>query len=187
MQLAFDSRRKGSTTLERAHPGAKFIDVTSKGVEPWVRLSPFYPHEGLPVPFSPDHSAASVEGVWQGLKVFESCDVDVGKFEVRTMRGIKRTVRKFGPVLGHRQGVTGDTILNYLEARRTIYLPTYRYILEHSAASVVGELRSLATRQPLVLLDYETNGDIEDLRRPLSHASLVVAYLQDRWPADATR
>ncbi|MDB0601986.1 hypothetical protein PL373_12645 [Tenacibaculum maritimum] len=42
-----------------------------------------------------------VEGVWQGLKVFESSDIDVKKFEIDSMKNIKRTVRKNAKVLGH--------------------------------------------------------------------------------------
>lgn len=34
----------------------------------------------------------------------------------------------------------------------------------------------------IVLLDYETNGDIDDLSKPLSHASLVKAYCENAWP-----
>jgi hypothetical protein len=49
------------------------------------------------------------------------------------------------------------------------------------------ELRSLAglvEKGDVVLLDYETNGDVNDLSRPLSHASLVIAYLEGAWPTD---
>ena len=38
-------------------------------------------------------------------------------------------------------------------------------------------------RRPVVLLDYETNGDVEDLSRPLSHAALVKCHLEGEWPA----
>ena len=69
--------------------------------------------------------AASVEGVWQGLKVFESADVDRRKFEVTSMKGLKRTVRRFGQCLGHRWGAGDWTLLGYREARYRIYLPTY--------------------------------------------------------------
>jgi hypothetical protein len=34
----------------------------------------------------------------------------------------------------------------------------------------------------VVLLDYETNTDLDDLSRPLSHAALVVRYLDSCWP-----
>jgi hypothetical protein len=33
-----------------------------------------------------------------------------------------------------------------------------------------------------VLLDYETNADVFDAASPLSHAQLVKAYLENRWP-----
>ena len=36
-----------------------------------------------------------------------------------------------------------------------------------------------------MLLDYETNGDVEDMPTPLSHAALVKRYLEDDWPAEA--
>ena len=39
-------------------------------------MSPFYPHGDIPVPFSQGYTAACVEAVWQGLKVFEDEDVD---------------------------------------------------------------------------------------------------------------
>ena len=59
-----------------------------------VRLSPFYPYGGIPVPFSEGYTAMCVEAIWQGLKVFESADVDVDMFANDTMKNIKRTVRQ---------------------------------------------------------------------------------------------
>ena len=70
--------------------GEQIIDVTSKGPDPWVRFSPFYPHGGIPVPFSPGEVAASVEGIWQGLKVFENADVDPTSLANTKMKGIQR-------------------------------------------------------------------------------------------------
>lgn len=185
MKLYNETRRKKQETLERAYPGAVFIDITSKGVEPWVQLSPFYPHGDFPVPFSPDLTAYSVEGVWQGLKVFEQADIDVSKFNVRSMSGLKRSVRRFGAVKGHRAGPHAEHLLGYLEARRTIYLPTYRFLLEKKATAVVERIASLAEKQPVVLLDFETNGNVEDLSKPLSHAALVVHHLSGNWPSES--
>ena len=178
------SRRKAAATIEREHPGAAVLDVTSRGGEPWVQFSPFYPHGGLPVPFSSGTTAESVEGVWQGLKVFETADVDPAKFAVNSMRGLKRTVRKFGPVRGHRRGVNGAELLDYAAARRAIYLPTYRFVLEKRTAEVVEELRNLCDRGPVVLLDYEINTDLDDLSRPLSHAALLAAWVRGEWPGN---
>lgn len=180
MQIEVASRRR---KLNR--PDATVIDVTSRATEPWVRFSPFYPHGGIPVPMSPGVESESVEGVWQALKVFGSADVDATKLTVRTMKGLKRTVRRFGPVQGHRAGLHGTTLLDYRTACHEIYLPTYRWVLEHRVPDLVAELRALAESTPLVLLDYTTNGDVDDLTTPLSHAALVADHL--RSPTTSTR
>jgi len=82
------------------------LDLTSRGPDPWVRFSPFWPHGGIPVPLSDGRTGASVEGIWQALKVFETAGVDESKLGVTTMRGLKRTARRLGAVRGHRAGLT---------------------------------------------------------------------------------
>ncbi|GGV04412.1 hypothetical protein GCM10010182_23430 [Actinomadura cremea] len=116
----------------------------------------------------------SVEGVWQGLKVFEGVDVDPGRFRIASMKGIKRTVRMYGPVLGHR---LGDELVPYERARREIYLPTYRWVLENRLGELVERLRGMGD---VVLLDYTVNGDVADVRTPLSHAALVRSWVSSR-------
>lgn len=100
--ISVGSRRSSAEKLKERHPLATIIDFTSRGESPWVRFSPFYPHGGIPVPFSPGVSGASVEGIWQGLKVFEKEDIDLSKFSIKNMSGIKRSSRRLGKVLGHR-------------------------------------------------------------------------------------
>jgi hypothetical protein len=167
--------------MAKNHPGAAVVDVTSKGPAPWVRLSPFYPHGGIPVPFTPEVTGESVEGIWQALKVFDGADVDATKLRVTTMTGLKRTVRRFGAVRGHRAGLEGADLLPYEEARRRVYLPTYRWVLENRVEAEVAELRSLAAEREVVLLDYTTNGDVTDLSTPLSHAALVARHVRGEW------
>lgn len=174
--------RHARDKVGKRHPGAVVLDLTSRGPDPWVRFSPFYPHGRIPVPFTPGRAAMSVEGVWQALKVFETQDVDPSKLDVATMKGLKRTVRRLGRCLGHREGLAGERLLGYREARHRIYLPTYRHVLDHHLAPEVAELRRLAAAGDLVLLDYETNPDPDDLSRPLSHAGLVMRLLQGTWP-----
>jgi hypothetical protein len=170
-------------TADRLPPEVVRIDVTSRGPEPWVRFSPFYPHGGIPVPLSPGVESATVEGIWQGLKVFEHQDVDIGAFTNTTLRHLKRGGNGRGRVLGHRAGLGSADLLGYVAARYAIYLPAYRWVLDHCLPAHVAELRTLLTESPLALLDFETNDDVEDASRPLSHASLVRAYLLDAWPA----
>jgi hypothetical protein len=180
------SRRRSAAAIEAAALDALVLDVTSRGPAPWVRLSPFYPHGDVPVPFSPGETGESVEGVWQALKVFADADVDPGRLRVTTMKGLKRTVRRYGAVRGHRTGLTGDRLLGYEEARRRIYLPTYRWILENAAADLVAELRRISVDRDVVLLDHTTNGEVANLGTPLSHAALVALFLSGTWPVESS-
>ena len=182
MPIIVESRRKRPSTIAKAWPGALILDVTSKGEEPWVRFSPFYPHGGIPVPNSPGTFARSVEGLWQGLKVFEHEDIDPSRWAISDMKGLKRAGGKRGKVLGHRFGVGSAVLLSYRDARYRIYLPAYRWVLENRLTAEVARLRVKLASRPVVLLDYETNGDVANLSRPLSHAALVKSYLEGSWP-----
>src|SRR5262245_8977759 len=171
MPIVVESRRKKKSTVEKAWPDALILDVTSKGEEPWVRFSPFYPHGGIPIPGEPGTFAESVEGLWQGLKVFEHEDIDPSRWRITDLKNIKRAAGgKRGGVLGHLFGIGSGVLLSYRAARLRIYLPAYRWVLENRLASEVGRLRKEMAARTVVVLDYETNGDIEDLSSPLSHA-----------------
>ncbi len=180
--ILIQNRRASQERIRQQHPGASIFDVTSRGPQPWVRFSPFYPHGNIPVPFSPGQVSASVEGIWQGLKVFEKVDVDASRFAVTSMKGLKRSARTYGNVLGHRQGVKGERLLSYAEARRAIYLPTYHWVLVNCLQDLLAELEKLAKDQIVILLDYETNCELNNLVRPLSHAGLIKRYLEGQWP-----
>ena len=181
--IIIESKRKKLQTILKQYPGAIPADVTSTATDGLVKLSPFYPHGGIPVPFSEGFTATCVEAIWQGLKVFESCDVDVQLFQNDTMRNIKRTVRRFGKPLGHRKGVNGTELLGYIEARKQIYIPTYKWVLENKVASIIERLRTASIEgKTIILLDYDTNADVENAKKPLSHASLIKAYVEGTYP-----
>lgn len=181
--IIIESKRKKPATILKKYPGAVLADVTSGAKDEFVELSPFYPHYGIPVPFSEGYTATCVEAIWQGLKVFEGEDVDVDMFYNDTMKNIKRTVRRFGKPLGHRKGVNGTELLGYLEARKQIYIPTYRWVLENKVADIIESLREICNQgKTIVLLDYTTNEDVENTRKPLSHAALIKAYIEGVYP-----
>jgi hypothetical protein len=173
-----ESRKKKVRTLNAQYPNAIIIDLTSKSESEYKVFSPFYPHGNIPVPFSQNVFSCSVEGIWQGLKVFESCDIDTSKFKITDMKGIKRSVRVFGKIKGHREGVNGIQILDYRTARKEIYIKTYYWLLENKLKKQVEELTDLAKKRDIVLLDYETNTDIENFNKPISHAGLVKLYIE---------
>ena len=163
------SKRKKTETLLKEYPGCVIIDVTSNSSDvDFVKLSPFYPHGGIPVP-GMNRTAACVEGIWQGLKTFESGEgISTETLSNSTMKNLKRTVRTHGRCKGH---LYGDRLLEYIEARKLIYLPSYRWVLENKLQDLCRRLKTLSAQRTVVLLEYETNADVEDWRKPLSHAS----------------
>ena len=179
--IYIESKRKSLEAIKEKYPDAMIIDVTSKAQDEFVKFSPFYPNGGIPVPFT-DDIALSVEGIWQGLKVFEDADVDTKMFTKNDMKGMKRMVSKLGPCLGHRKGVHGEELLDYIQARKLIYLPSYKWVLENKLQKLVTAVRCISKNKPVVLLDYNTNPDVNDPRRPLSHASLIKAYVEGNYP-----
>ena len=74
--IIIESKRKKPATILKKYPGAILADVTSQADTKLREFSPFYPHYGIPVPFSEGYIATCVEAIWQGLKVFEGADVD---------------------------------------------------------------------------------------------------------------
>ena len=182
--IIVESKRKKAATILKRYPDAILADVTSGAKDGLVKLSPFYPHGGIPVPFSEGYTATCVEAIWQGLKVFEGEDVDIQMFYNDTMKNIKRTVRRLGKPLGHRKGVNGTELLGYIEARKQIYIPAYRWVLENKVASIIERLREASKTKTIVLLDYDTNSDVENVKKPLSHASLIKAYAEGIYPYD---
>ena len=154
--IIIESKRKKSATILKKYPDAILADVTSSAKDGLVKLSPFYPHGG--------------------------CDVDTSLFDNDTMKGLKRTVMKYGKPLGHRKGVNGTELLGYIEARKQIYIPTYRWVLENKVTHIIERLREASKTKTIVLLDYDTNADVENAKKPLSHASLIKAYVEGIYP-----
>lgn len=182
MIIIANKKRKPETLLKKYGADAVIADVTSHATNQLVQLSPFYPHGGIPIPFSEGHTAMSVEGIWQGLKVFESAGVDYEMFRNATMKNIKRTVRSFGRPLGHQKGLNSAELLSYIEARKLIYIPSYRWVLENKVQHIIARLRLATQTKTIILLDYNTNEDLDNPTKPLSHAALVKAYVEGKYP-----
>lgn len=179
------NKKRGIERIEKEFPNAYILDITSSSDKRYAQLlSPFYPHGNIPIPNTPSLKATCVEAVWQGLKVFETADVDLSIFNNDTMRNLKRTVRKYGKPIGHRYGVYSDKILNYFEARMLIYLPTYKYVLDNVSEvhNILERIREKSKTSVVILLDYNTNSDYRDTTKPLSHAELVKLYIEDNYP-----
>lgn len=178
--IVVQSRRRKIENIQKEFPNSVIVDVTSKAEMPMLKFSPFFPIGNIPIPFSKNRFSKSVEGIWQGLKVFESQDIDASKFENTSMKGLKRTVRRFGKPLGHRKGIDSGELLDYISARKEIYLPVYKWVLENYLKNEIEELKKIANTSTLILLDYETNGDIDNTSKPLSHAQLIKMKIEGK-------
>ena len=58
--IAIESKRRKRENILKRYPDAVIADVTSQATDGLVRLSPFYPHGGIPVPFSEGYTAMCV-------------------------------------------------------------------------------------------------------------------------------
>ena len=187
MIVVANKKRKIEKIMEE-NPGAYILDVTSSSEQYEGKiLSPFYPHYRIPIPGdSKTVTAACVEAIWQGLKVFENVGIDLAMFRNDTMKNIKRTVRKFGKPLGHQYGVFSKELLGYDDAKRLIYIPAYKYVLENVPAvkRSLDKIRTILETRDVVLLDYNLNPDNADKTKPLSHAELIKMYLEGRYPEE---
>ncbi len=187
VMIYVENKKRKLEKIQGQYPNACILDITSASEKRDAQmLSPFYPHGNIPVPFTPGMTATCVEAVWQGLKVFQTADVDVEVFKNDTMKGLKRTVRHFGSPLGHRKGVYGEELLNYFDARMQIYLPTYKWILDNVPAvhGIVSRIAEKAKTSDIVFLDYNTNIEFRDITSPLSHAGLVKLYIEGNYPKE---
>lgn len=180
--IIIESKRKKIENILKKYPDAIIADVTSNAKDGLVKLSPFYPHGGIPVPFSDGLTAECVEGIWQGLKVFENEGINKAMFRNRTMKNIKRTVRTHGKVLGHQKGVNSSVILGYVEAKQQIYIPTFKWVLENKVSHIIDRLRNASKDKTIILLDYNTCCDVDSPAKPLSHAYLIKAYVEGLYP-----
>ncbi|WP_337667635.1 DUF6939 family protein [Prevotella sp.] len=58
--VVIESKRRKRENILKKYPDAIIADVTSQATDGLVRLSPFYPHGGIPVPFNDGYTAMCV-------------------------------------------------------------------------------------------------------------------------------
>ena len=49
-------------------------------------------------------------------------------------------------------------------------------------ANIIERLRESSKTKTIILLDYDTNTDVDNPKKPLSHASLIKAYVEGIYP-----
>lgn len=131
--------------------GFKVIDLTRDSTdEVYRKFHPSFPHGDVPIPEFPEYTAQSVEGIWEGLKMFETTGVDESKFHCTVPNHLARTEAFYGKYLGHRFGV--NTILTKDEAFDKIFVPLYRWQVLVKLEKEFRILQNLYPTQPMVWL-----------------------------------
>lgn len=180
--IVVESKNSSIESIQKKYPNAIIADITSDAKDVLVRLSPSFPHGGIPVSDYDYATAYSVEAIWQGLKVFENEDVDTSIFTMNTAIGLKRNSPSLGKMIGHRVCSNGEEILNYADARRRIFISRYRWVLDYKVQDIIKSLRKASETKTIVLLDFNTNCDLENYKEPISCAYLVKAYAEGLSP-----
>lgn len=167
MSIVVINKRHKKQIAQLEKEGALLIDVTaSSDSETFRKFDPSYPHGDIPVPsLCKDEAifAMSVEGIWQGLKVFQCQGIDASKFRVRTMKGIRRCANDTrGALLGHVL-YASEEVLSAQQAHEAIFVTAYKHVLETRLQNELLLLKGLVDEgHTVVLLDMDD-----------SHASLI--------------
>jgi hypothetical protein len=122
----------------------------------------------------------SVEGIWEGLKVFEKEGPDVFRMTISNYKGLKRNGA--GAYKGHSAG-SDRPLLNQREARKKILLPAYRFVLKNYCESQLNTIKeALKEGRKVVIVDRHSPADIYDESKPISYGVLLKYYLLDKYP-----
>lgn len=155
--IILESKKDNLQKIVKMNPEVIIADVTINSNNALKRLSPSFEWGNIPVPNTFLY-APSVEAVWNELRIAEN-DKDV-----------------------YRIGCGGRVVYDYIKARKKIFIPTYRWMLENNAAEIIKRMRVANRDKTVVLYDGEDNYDIENPSKPLSHAYLVKAYVEGLSP-----
>jgi hypothetical protein len=153
-------------------------DTADKGsFESWVWSNPTnqaidHHYEGV--------DAVSVECLWQGCKIFKFG----GRPDELTLMGDWRRGKAKRPI-GAWRGEGIPLITSPGGARRAIYVPAFRRLVEHwlQDEEVKGWVEKAKQHPgPVFLRDHDTGRGI-DRNGPMSHAWVLCEYLNSgRWP-----
>jgi len=168
-KILFVSRTEGEKYAQCDSSDIAAFDVSSKASPPFDTLSPFcYSNDfKIPVPGMKNTFSHSVEGIWEGLKLIAG-DIDPGFFK-------RKPKKRKGIVEGHKYE---DRLLEIIEARRRIYMPSYFFYLDnHAPKDAINEiLREQRHGKKIYVYDVEENGNLKD-PRPYAHAAALAWHL----------
>ncbi|KAL6045842.1 BACK domain-containing protein [Balamuthia mandrillaris] len=180
-------RRMSGELLEELGKQAVLVDITPSSTDNrWRKFGLAYPHGMIPIPGHENKWSMSVEGLYEGLKVFERAGVDRSVMTKTSMKGLRRQEHRNGPLLGWATSLKQKPtkLMAVKEARWKLLLPAYKTVLERHLLEEVAELRQMLDEgKRLVILDGQTNTDLCNYEKDVSAAALLKRYLEGRWPS----
>lgn len=157
--IILESKIENIQKIKGEKPDAIIVDVTIDSNSEYRKLHPSFDWGNIPFPYEYGLAyATSVEAVWNTLKMKENDNS------------------------GFRRDSYSNIRYDYLEARKKIFIPTYRWMLEYNAAKIIKEIRRVNQDKTIYLYDVEDNYNIENLDKPLSHTFLIKAYVEGLAP-----
>ena len=145
------------------------IDTSTNSL-PYNVFSPFFVWDQvIPVPGIKDLKSRTVEGIWQGLKLING-KIDKSLFDAKKIK--KRRDEPYGSC----HFLFGNEEINYREARKKIYKPSYEWMFHNLLSRDLKESVFILAENDIQLyfFDVDDNPDIENTSSSFSHSSLLV-------------
>lgn len=123
----------------------------------------------------------TVEGLWEGLKVFQDEGIDITRMTIINYKGLRRHLPNYK---GHSAGVAPNSrLLPLVEARKKILLPSYKFVLDKYCGSALDSItKALKEGKKVVILDKHAPADIFNESKPVCFALLLKKYLLGKYP-----
>ena len=185
--IAADRRRSRISLIEEFGE-VMFFDVTIEGDNPVLsRLDPRYPHGDLVVPFTDEKlKAASLEAIVSAFRVCEHEGADLTWLQKSGKEAYRRKPKELGALLGYQRGsFTDKPLLSEIEFRKLVYVPLYKWQLEHHCQEALSILRDAHEKSDIVLLAGGCDRDICDVLSSISYPTLIAQYLLGTYPDSA--
>ena len=168
MKKVSEDYMKNVKEAQKIWQKALVFDVTLGGA--MEKMDPSFPIEKVKIP-GIRKWALSLNGVWEGLKVFsKKNEIDSTYFFNEKKLGKTRKCKSYGNLIGVK---IGEEVLDVEKGIEEVFVKGYKYLLENRYDGLMNVIKNAAKEKVVVLLDYN-----ED-RYPVSHAEMIKDYINN--------
>eukprot|EP01095_Lingulamoeba_sp_RSL-Kostka_P012761 TRINITY_DN5100_c0_g1_i1.p1 TRINITY_DN5100_c0_g1~~TRINITY_DN5100_c0_g1_i1.p1 ORF type:complete len:357 (-),score=117.82 TRINITY_DN5100_c0_g1_i1:162-1232(-) len=190
-QIIIEYKRKNHESIKRIYGNYLMTyDITKGSTSTFSYLSPSYPHKKILIPGTNNKYASSVEGLYEGLKIFENDGIKIKCLINRKSQITKRyETEETGKFIGWRLGIDADEdceiITEEVLARYHLYVKPYLNILKNDpqAQEEINNIKESMKRFPsfkfvLLINNKDFTYDWKDCSAPINHASIIRDYIK---------